>query len=170
MTDLSLLLESFRRNGRVNQTLLDALTPADLDLSDGKGGWTLGKHLGHLADFRPGWLSLISPEHAAHLPRATSGDWQHFDLAERDPAKLADAFRLGDEAAVRAVQSALDEDRTFPDPYAEGTYQSNPAHFLQHIIVHDSHHRGQIMALLRQGGRTPEQMNVLDGHWGIWRE
>ncbi len=170
MTIPDLLLESFSRNARVNQTLLDALTPADLELSDGRGGWTLGQHLGHLADFRSSWLSLISPEHAGGLPKATTGDWQHFELGERDPARLADIFRQGDGQALEAVQSAIAEGRTFPDPYDEGTYQSSPAHFLQHIIVHDSHHRGQIMSLLRQGGRNKEQMDALEGHWSIWRE
>ena len=68
------------------------------------------------------------------------------------------------------MQAALDEGRSFPDPWHEGTYQSSPAHFLQHTIVHDSHHRGQIMALLRAGGHTPEEMDALDQHWAIWRE
>ena len=169
MTIPDLLLESFRRNARVNDTLLQALTPADLDLADGRGGWSLGQHLGHIADFRRGWLSLISPADAAPLPEILSGDWQQFELAERDLGKLADAFRLGDAAALRAVQNALEEGRPFPDPYDEGTYQSHPAHFLQHVIVHDSHHRGQIMALLRSV-RSKEQMDALEGHWGIWRE
>ena len=71
---------------------------------------------------------------------------------------------------MKAVQAHLQSGEPFADPWHEGAYQSSPAHLLQYTIVHDSHHRGQIMALLRQGGRTPEQMNVLDGHWGIWRE
>ena len=58
----------------------------------------------------------------------------------------------------------------FADPWGEGTYRSDPAHFLMHTIVHDSHHRGQILSLIRQGGRTPEQMDALDSHWAIWRE
>ena len=93
MTIPDLLLESFRRNGRVNDALLSALTPADLDLSDGRGGWTVGQHLGHLAHFRPGWLSLISPADAEGLPEVVEGDWQHFDLAERDPS-LATALEV----------------------------------------------------------------------------
>ena len=170
MTIPDLLLESFHRNGRVNQALLAALTPADLSLSDGRGGWTVGQHLGHLAYFRPGWLSLISPADAQGLPEVVSGDWQHFELSADLPT-LAGAFRLGDEAALRAVQTALEEGRTFPDPHGEGTYQAHPAHFLQHIIVHDSHHRGQVMGLLRQGGRSAEDMDQLDSPlWAIWRE
>jgi len=79
-------------------------------------------------------------------------------------------FTAGDEAAVQAVQSALSEGRTFPDPWNEGTYASNPAQFLTHTLVHDAHHRGQVMSLLRLGGRTPEEMDALDNHWAIWRE
>ncbi len=170
MNDLTLLLESFRRNARVNEVLLNAISEADLDLSDGRGGWTVGQHLGHLANFRQDWLSIISPAHAENLPAVCAPVGENsFALTTRDPQALAAALGAGDAAAVQAVQSALDEGRTFPDPWNEGTYQSSPAHFLQHTIVHDSHHRGQIMALLRAGGRTSEQMDALDEHWAIWR-
>ena len=69
------------------------------------------------------------------------------------------------------MQDALQEGRKFDDPWKEGAYQSNPAHFLQHTIVHDSHHRGQIMALLRMNGRSQEQMEEIEeATWPIWRE
>ena len=55
MSDLDFLLESFRRNARVNQAVLAALTPEDFALSDGRGGWTIERHLRHLAGFRVGW-------------------------------------------------------------------------------------------------------------------
>lgn len=62
--------------------------------------------------------------------------------------------------------SALNENRLF-----EGAYKSHPAHFLQHIIVHDAHHRGQIFSLLRQGGWAREQLGTLDdATWPIWNE
>lgn len=172
MTNLTLpdlLLDSFRRNGRVNAALLAALRPGDADLNDGAGGWTVAGHLSHLAAFRAGWLLEISPEHAAGLLGAFGGvnpwAWQG-----REAAVLAPMFRDGDAAAVGAVRAALAGGRPFPDPHGEGSYAAHPAHFLQHIIVHDSHHRGQVMALLRRGGRTPEEMEALDGHWAIWRE
>ena len=73
MHDLTLLHESFRRNGRVNDVLLSALTDADLNLSDGHGGWTVGHHLTHLVGFRQGWLANISPKHAEGLFVASKG-------------------------------------------------------------------------------------------------
>lgn len=169
MPDLTFLLESFQRNARVNQFLLEHLTPEDLALSDGRGGWTLGQHLNHMAGFRGGWLVAISPEYAETTNALAGGkpiwEWKTDNLAE-----LGEMFAAGDEASIKAVEAHLASGKPFADPWNEGTYPSNPAHFLQHTIVHDSHHRGQIMALLRQSGRTKEQMDKLEEHWAIWRE
>ena len=168
MTELpDILLDSFARNGRVNAALLSSLTEADLDLWDNAGGWTVGQHLGHLAGFRKGWLSEISPPHAEALhyvisaSQATGAFW----LSTRDLHDIAAAFAAGDAAALSAVQEALAQGRSFV-----GVYESNPAHFLQHILVHDAHHRGQIMTLLRRGGRSAEQMDELDSAtWPEWK-
>lgn len=169
MTNLDLLLESFRRNSRVNATLLDALQPGELSLSDEKGGMTVAQILSHMAGFRGGWLVAISPEFAKPT-NALAGERPIWEWSTDDLAALREMFRVGDENAVKAVQAHLASGEPFADPWKEGAYQSNPAHFLQHTIVHDSHHRGQIMTLLREGGRSKEQMDRLDEHWAIWRE
>lgn len=157
-----LLAESFARNGRVNAAVLDALTEADLPLSDGPEGNSVGELLAHLAGFRRGWLVNISPPHAEGLPEVNGTS---------DLDTLRAAFKAGDEAALKAVQDALREDRVFEDPWKEGVYASNPAHFLQHTIVHDSHHRGQITTLLRQSGWTRERLEALEeATWPVWRE
>ncbi|MBZ9713461.1 DinB family protein [Deinococcus multiflagellatus] len=173
MADLSLPLETFRRNARVNAALLGALTPDDYALSDGRGGWTVERHLRHMAGFRVGWLWNLSREHAMPLldPTQKDADGDPLWRWQNAPAEdLGAALSAGDEAAVDAVQAHLASGEPFADPWNEGGYRSNPAHFLMHTVVHDSHHRGQIMALLRQGGHTKEEMDALDNHWGIWRE
>ena len=165
-TDPDLLLESFERNGRVNKAVVDAISEADWAVSDGQGGWSVGQHLGHLADFRSDWLSFISPTRAEGIPSVVEGNEQNFRLTAQSASELGQAFTVGDAAALEAVVSALDEGRSF-----EGAYQSHPAHFLQHILVHDAHHRGQVLSLLRKSGRTPEQMEELDNAtWPDWRE
>lgn len=164
--ELTLLLESFNRNAHVNEVILDTLAEADLALGDGQGGWNVGQHLGHLAEFRYGWLSFISPPHAKDIPSVLEGDAQNPQMTTQNLAEIKQAFTAGDAAALGAVTSALDENRSF-----EGAYKSHPAHFLQHIIVHDSHHRGQILSLLRRGGWTREQLNALDdATWTFWNE
>jgi uncharacterized damage-inducible protein DinB len=164
-----LLLESYARNGRVNAAVLDALTEADLDLSDGRGGWNVGQHLGHLARFRKGWLGNLSPTHAEAVPQVTQSGEGGLELTTRDLQEIAAALGAGDAAARQAVEDALRDGRVFEDPWDQKEYQGHPAHFLQHIIVHDSHHRGQIMALLRLGGRSKEQLDALEETtWPIW--
>jgi uncharacterized damage-inducible protein DinB len=164
--ELTLLLESFDRNGRLNREMLDAIPFSDLDLSDGQGGRSIGQLLGELAAFRHGWLSHISPEHAEGIPSVIEGDELDYEMTAQSMDELTAAFAAGDAAAKRAVLDALEEGRSF-----EGAYTSHPGHFLQHILVHDAHHRGQIMTLLRQGGRPAEDMDALErATWPIWRE
>ena len=103
MSDLTLLHDSFRRNGRVNDFLLKALTDADFALSDGQGGWTVEQHLRHMARFRVGWLWNLSRAHTGPLLDPTRKDadgdpewrWQ-----DSPPNGLAAAFAAGDEAAL----------------------------------------------------------------------
>ena len=156
-----LLLESFARNGRVNAALLDALSAADLALEDAPEGNSVGELLVHMAGFRQGWLVNISPPHAEGLTKVE-------DDADLDTLRAA--FASGDAAALKAVQDALQEGQVFEDPWKEGAYQSNPAHFLQHTIVHDSHYRGQIATLLRQNDWTKERLEKLEeATWPVWR-
>lgn len=164
--EVDLLLESFERNGRVNAAVLSALSEPDLTLADGQKGWSVGQHLGHLAEFRYGWLSLIAPERAEGIPSVLEGDEQSFHLTVQSIAELAIAFSIGDERAKVAVVGALEEGRSF-----SGAYESHPAHFLQHILIHDAHHRGQVMNLLRTNGRTLEERVALEeATWPVWRE
>ena len=161
LTVPELLLESFARNGRVNAALLDALSAADLALEDSPEGNSVGELLAHMAGFRRGWLVNISPAYAEGLSKVAD---------DADLETLRATFASGDSAALKAVQAALQEGRVFEDPWKERAYQSNPAHFLQHTIVHDSHHRGQIATLLRQSGWTPERLEALEeATWPVWR-
>lgn len=164
--ELTLLLESFDRNARVNREVLHAISFGDLQISDRRGGRSVGELLGELAEFRYGWLKVVSPEHADGIPSVVEGDEANLRLTAESMEELTDAFEAGDAAARAAVLEALEKGRAF-----SRAYESHPAHFLQHILVHDAHHRGQIMTLLRQSGRTPEQMDALERRtWPIWRE
>lgn len=163
--ELTLLIESFDRNSRVTRAILSTLTLDDLQYDDGQGGFSIGQHLADLVEFRPGWLSRVSPSHAEGIPNVMddkSPTW----LGISSIAELQAAFDAGDAAVKAAVLDAVNEGRSF-----EAAYKSHPAHFLQHCIVHDSHHRGQILTLLRQAGRPADVRERLeDETWPIWRE
>lgn len=166
MTELGLILESFARNGRVNRALLATLEMSDLEHDDGAGGWNIGQLLAEMAEFRYGWLKRVSPDHATSVPSVADGNQSTFWLIAKSIGELQQAFDAGDAAVREAVVRAVKEGRKF-----EGAYESHPAHFMQHTIVHDSHHRGQIMTLLRQAGRPPaERQRLEEETWPIWRE
>lgn len=171
MTNLDLLLETFHRNARVNGFLLGHLTTEDFSLSDGKGGDTVLQLLSHMASSRGGWLLEmgLSPEHALELKKL-AGHVSLWEWQASDPAEVQAMLAAGDRAVVNAVQTHVRAGEPFADPYAATAFPSNPAHFLLYIVIHDSHHRGQIMSLLRINGRSKEQMDELDAHWAIWRE
>jgi uncharacterized damage-inducible protein DinB len=163
--ELNLLFESFERNGRTNRALLDTLKMDDLNYADGVGGFNLGQHLADMVEFRPGWLARVSPDHAGQAPDVIDGAAPTW-LKVTSIDELQVAFDAGDAAIRDAVLSAMQEGRKF-----EEAYQSHPAHLVQHCIVHDSHHRGQILALLRQAGRPAEEREQLEQEtWPIWRE
>ncbi|GHF41673.1 putative damage-inducible protein DinB [Deinococcus metalli] len=168
MTDTTLLLESFRRNGRVNAHLLDDLTDADLALSDGRGGMTVARLLSHMGVSRGGWLAEMSPEHVASTV-AITGTTPIWNWHADDLAAIRALLEAGDEAAIQAVQAHAASGEPFADPHGVGTFPSNPALFLLYMIVHDANHRGQIVALLRQAGASKERLDHLEDGWNLWR-
>ncbi len=160
------LLESFRRNGQVNAALLEHLAPADLEFSDGVGGLSIGQHLEHLVGVRKFWLEQVAPTFAAALQYHTLEGHNRFWQVTLELSTMAAAFAEGDQAVLAAVQAAYSSATPF-----EKYFSSDPAHFLQQTLVHDAHHRGQIIVLLRQHGRTLEEMSQLEGAtWPIWKK
>src|SRR5690625_4187187 len=138
---------------------------ASLELDDEAGGPNVGQYLADMVEFRPGWLKRVSPEHAEGVTDVTSGETSTW-LGISNIGELQAAFDEGDAAVRQAVLDALQEGRSF-----EGAYPSHPAHFLQHTIVHDSHHRGQVLAILRRAGRPADVREQLEEEsWAVWRE
>jgi uncharacterized damage-inducible protein DinB len=163
--DTALVFDAFDRNAEVNAAILAALVDADLHVPDNRGGWTVGQHLGHIAEFRYGWLTHIAPTHAEGIPSVIDGDESGFTLTATTVAELAEAFHVGDAAARAAVREKLAEGRSF-----ERVYTSHPSAFLMHTLVHDAHHRGQTLALLRAAGRAKDWLDAIDdATWSVWR-
>jgi uncharacterized damage-inducible protein DinB len=163
-SELELLFEAFDRNARVNRATLATLDARDLDVADGVGGFSIGQHLADVVSFRREKLSRVSPPHAERLTDVTDGDAPNW-LRVGTIAELQAAFDDGDAAIRDAVLDAVREGRRFEDAYA-----SHPAQLIVHCLVHDAHHRGQILALLRQAGRSAEERERLeDASWPIWR-
>jgi uncharacterized damage-inducible protein DinB len=148
---------------------VDGRTLATLDMqalhhSDGVGGYSVGQHLADIVSFRREKIEAVAPAYAERVPDVidvTAPTW----LAVASIEELRAAFDAGDAAMRDAVLEAVEGGRRF-----EALYVSHPAHLIVHCIVHDAHHRGQILALLRQAGRSADDRNRLeDETWSVWR-
>lgn len=166
--DLSVLFEAFRRNARVNAFVLDALTDDDLKRSDGQGGMTVAQMLSHMGASRGGWLQEMSPAHAVPVTELVGGHnlWR-WHTADRGAIRAM--WEAGDAAAMQAVRAHVEGRQNFADPQDVGTFPGSPALFLVYMMVHDANHRGQIVALLRQGGAPADRLDHLEDQWNLWR-
>jgi uncharacterized damage-inducible protein DinB len=162
--ELRLVFEAFDRNAEVNRATLATLDMQALNHSDGVGGYSVGQHLADIVGFRREKIEAVAPAYAERVPDVIdvkAPTW----LAVASIEELQAAFDAGDAAMRDAVQAAVEAGRRF-----EALYASHPAHLIVHCIVHDAHHRGQILALLRQAGRSADDRNRLeDESWSIWR-
>ena len=163
--EVGLVFEAFERNARVNRAVLATLDMPMLDHDDGMGGFSIGQHFADMVSFRREWLRAVAPEEAERVPDAidmNASTW----LAATSIADLQASFDAGDAAVREGVLRAVAEGRRFV-----GAYESHPAQIMVHCVVHDAHHRGQVMALLRQSGRSTEERERLEeATWPIWRE
>ncbi len=166
VSGLDPVVEAFRRNGRVNAALLNAVTEADFGLSDGQGGMSVGQHLEHLVGVRKYYLNRVGSKFADQITFQTEEGDQQFWTVTLDIEQLRQAFAQADAGVLSAVQDAMHGGKEFLNFFA-----SNPVQMLTLTLVHDANHRGQITTLLRQGGRSEEQMSQLAAAtWPVWRE
>ena len=106
MNETKLLLDAFRRNARVNEVLLNALSPADLEFSDGQDGMSVGEHLEHLIGGRKNYLNRVGSRCAEQITVTTGeGDQPHWTVTLTLP-QMRSAFAEADQAIVQAVQDA----------------------------------------------------------------
>lgn len=142
------LLETYAVNDRMNQLILDALDPdAWRAKPPGRSPRTIAAIFTHVHNMRRKWLRLSAPhlKLPAQLNRSRCTQLQaRTALAEsalRCSEMLAEALRRPDS---RRVKQFLRDGwaRPWPAGIAMFTY----------MVVHDSHHRGQVCLLAHQIG------------------
>jgi uncharacterized damage-inducible protein DinB len=125
--------EAWQTNARINQSLLDHLTPEMLQAKTPGSGLTVDEHLVEIL-YNPKYFGLkFAPEMLESLPNLHEMDGDEF-IAESDLSK----FR---EAAPNIAQNILEAADT-------ATNKGSLPHtdldiYLIHMMVHDAHHRGQ---------------------------
>lgn len=145
-----------RSNAAVNDLLAVHLSaPGMLDARTPGDGYTVAQHLAHLVELRRYWLSELSAGAAEGLPGLHDPTSQEF-VAERDPARVR-AVLAQVSAAVLEVAIAAPDRGQLP--------HVSLAQFLIYLLVHDAHHRGQILLALKAGGLPLPDEAAL---WSPW--
>lgn len=157
---------AWQANLRVNEVLLKHLTPEMLDARTPGGGYSVARHLAHIVGTTKYWGSKLD-KNLGELPNLFTlseeldeNDPQAFipetDL-ERIRKVLAQTAAAAQEA--EAVENVPEEVRWEPPhPSADA--------FLIHMMVHDAHHRGQVLLALKTSEYPlPDE----DAMWGPWR-
>ena len=143
------LLSAFNTNNRINQYLIDSLSPAAWRLKppDGKGR-TIAAIVAHMHNVRVMWLKAAK---ATEIP----------EQLNRSTATPTDALRALERS--RHSLSAVMNEALQSDGRVKG-FRPDVAGFLAYLIAHDAHHRGQITMLARQLGH-PLPQKAMFGMW-----
>ena len=155
----NLLCLALRKNIAVNTALTTYLRPEMLSARTWLAGFTVAQHLVHLCNDVKHWAGYVDGERAGLLPTLAlpseydnlSTEWleqvqRTWNGAERLVVELVTECRSGDKG-------------TLPHPSIEM--------YAVHLLVHDSYHRGQMMAALKAAGYVMPDPDA--SLWTVWR-
>lgn len=107
------------------------------------GGMTVAQHLAHMAGVTREWLPQLDEGAAAPLPILYDDTWEDAFIVQEDPARASQVLR---EVWAPALETATTADGT------SKLSHPSPAQFVTHMLIHDAHHRGQVLLALNVNG------------------
>jgi uncharacterized damage-inducible protein DinB len=152
---------AWRANLKVNGVLLEHLTPEMLDARTPGGGYSVAQHLAHMTQTVNywGWLRGDDFDDLPELYYDYNPETHAFKaVTDLDRVREVMAQTYARALEVPDTPETSDKSEEPPHPTAD-TY-------LMHMMVHDAHHRGQILLALKTAGHPlPDE----DALWGPWR-
>ncbi len=150
-----LVKEAWQINDEMNKVLLEHLTPEMLTIQTPDKTWSVAGYLAHLAGSKKWWGTHVNKQEVDKLPDLFEKTGENY-VAEKDSGRIKEVF---EQTSKMLLETAERTDTKGTLPYASIDL------YLIHIIVHDAHHRGQILLALRSAGYTPPDE---DTFWGGW--
>jgi uncharacterized damage-inducible protein DinB len=151
MPETHQLLETWDIHNRINLYVLDAIAIEGLKAQSPAKGRTVGELFAHLHNVRLMWLKAAAPELLKGLQKIEKTETGKRDVVRKS---LVDSGK-----AIRAlVSQSLDAGGKVKG------FKPHAAAFVGYLISHESHHRGQIVLLLKQAGHRLDN-KILYGMW-----
>ena len=154
---------AWRANLRVNQMLLEHLTPDMLTARTPGGGYSVAQHLAHIVGVTK-YRGVKLDNGLETLPdlftirEGLAEENPEAFVPETDLARIKDVLAQTAVAVQEAIEKVSGYTETSPYPSADA--------YLVHMMVHDAHHRGQILLALKTSGYAlPDE----DAMWLPWK-
>ena len=145
------VVETWEIHNRINLYILDAIVAEALgDVSPAKGR-TVGELLAHLQNVRLMWLKAAAPDLLKNLKKIEKPDTGKKDLLRESLVESATAIGT-------LLKNSLETNGKVKG------FKPHALAFLGYLISHESHHRGQIVLLLKQSGHRLDN-KILYGLW-----
>lgn len=143
-------IQTWEIHQKMNRLLIEEIGEAHLADASLAKGRTVGEQLAHLHNVRLMWLKAASPELLAGQQKFEKGQ------GVTKQSLLTELDKSG-----RAIASLLEDG--FTTGRIKG-FKPHPEAFLGYLIAHESHHRGQVILILKENGHLPGK-KVLYGLW-----
>jgi uncharacterized damage-inducible protein DinB len=152
--------KAWAANNAINDTLLAHLSsPTMLEAVTPGGGYSVAQHLAHMTECIKGWGMELESSGLKDLPDLYSNydnNTGMFD-AETNSDRIKSVMNQTRDAALEMAQHATSTGK-LPHGSVDG--------FLIHMLVHEAHHRGQILIALKTAGHA---LPVEEAMWLPWR-
>ena len=148
--------EAWQANGRVNHVLLEHLTPEMVAAQTPGGGWNVAQHIAEIVATPKHFGVKFDEAKLGPLPNLYDEEAEDF-VAETDLERIHEVAQQTADAVLEAAETAEDK--------GDLPHTSIDA-YLIHMMVHDAHHRGQILLALKTAGHPLPDENLM---WGPWK-
>jgi len=147
--------DAWLANNKVNTVLLEHLTPEMLLVQTPAGGYTIAQHLADMANAPKYWASKTGNEAIAALGNLYDENTEEF-IPEMNLERIRQVFQDTSKVIARELDN---------DDGSKLVHKSIESYMI-HMLVHDAHHRGQILVTLKVAGFSiPDE----DAVWMPWK-
>lgn len=151
----SMVREAWLANNKVNKVFLEHLTPEMLSIQTPAGGYTIAQHLADMSNAAKYWLSKLENANINAIGNLYDENAEEF-IAEMNLERIRQVFQETTDVILKELENAD----------ASQLVHKSIESYMIHMLVHDAHHRGQILVTLKVTGHNiPEE----DAVWMPWK-